>query len=247
MQRVRWASVALYYVYACAISWPFFWWRDVLDYEGFPAPRMLGNLILMWGPGIAALLCLWIFRRTHIRQITIRGTSILRSVIFLVTPLVVLIALSARDGPRAALDVAVLGVTGTFFITGEELGWRGFLQDALRPMRPAWRFLLIGVLWEAWHFTTRYHDRSLGQAVFVASTFMVFTILFAFLIGWAVERTRSLLVAIALHSIVDIVAERPGVDTLIAAGVAIAVWSWLLWSWAPRVPAAEAEFIVEAT
>jgi hypothetical protein len=40
-------------------------------------------------------------------------------------------------------------------ILGEELRWRGFLQDALRPLPPVKRFVLIGVMWEFWHFTTR--------------------------------------------------------------------------------------------
>ena len=40
-------------------------------------------------------------------------------------------------------------------ILGEELGWRGFLQDALRPLTPYKKYIIIGVMWELWHFTNR--------------------------------------------------------------------------------------------
>jgi hypothetical protein len=28
-EGVDWRAVAFYYLIACALSWPFFWWRDV--------------------------------------------------------------------------------------------------------------------------------------------------------------------------------------------------------------------------
>ena len=37
---------------------------------------------------------------------------------------------------------------------GEELGWRGFLQGSLRPLGRVRGYLLVALMWEAWHFTS---------------------------------------------------------------------------------------------
>jgi len=48
---------------------------------------------------------------------------------------------SVRIRPTALIAAFPMFVS----ILGEELGWRGFLQDALRPLSPVKRFVLIGV------------------------------------------------------------------------------------------------------
>ncbi len=57
-----WSSVALYYIVACAISWPLFWRLQVL---GLPT----SFFAIMWGPGIAAVATLLLFRSRHVRTI----------------------------------------------------------------------------------------------------------------------------------------------------------------------------------
>ena len=55
--RVDWKAVGLYYVLACAISWPSFWWRDMhtASWVAWRVPGFLRMAPIMWGPGIAAL------------------------------------------------------------------------------------------------------------------------------------------------------------------------------------------------
>ena len=83
------------------------------------------------------------------------GVSLNNSLAIVYAPLV---------GIRTAV-VGVLAVLGFFNILGEELGWRGFLQDALRPLPRGWRYLPIGILWEFWHFTNRTHGPDAGATV----------------------------------------------------------------------------------
>jgi hypothetical protein len=57
MTRQKWKFVVVYYILACAISWPFFWWKDVHgeSWDLSPIPEWIRFMGLMWGPGIAAL------------------------------------------------------------------------------------------------------------------------------------------------------------------------------------------------
>ena len=72
-EHVKWRSVALFYVLACALSWPFYWWRDMHPaswnasaFFSIPAPSPLSfiikNAVVMWGPGIAALVTIAIYK-----------------------------------------------------------------------------------------------------------------------------------------------------------------------------------------
>jgi membrane protease YdiL (CAAX protease family) len=235
--RVRWGAVALYVVCACAFSWPFFWWRDVLGWSGFPAPPTVGTFLIMWGPAVGAGLCAFAFRATHVRTVKLFGTDVKRSLLFWAAPTIALLALDAPRG-MGAIGAALLDVaTGSVLVLGEELGWRGFLQDALRPLGAATRYTIVGVIWELWHFTTRYHDHTPVQQVFVSASFLLVTIALAFAIGWSVDRSRSLLVAVAIHAGVDQVALAPDATKLVAAGIGLAVWAWVLATW--RAPTGE--------
>jgi membrane protease YdiL (CAAX protease family) len=215
MTRVNWKAVFIYYLLACAISWPFFWWKDIHtgNWALSNVPFWLRGMGLMWGTGIAALLCFLIFRKTHRRTITFWGNSRVRSVCFFVVP-VSLLALVHPPPDRlpfsAVVNPAATHLTPTLFVwaillafcwaLGEELGWRGFLQDALRPIPFFPRFLLLGVLWAFWHFTNYTANRPLKVvAITLAISYPAF-ILLAFLIGIAVERSHSLWVAVAIHA-----------------------------------------------
>lgn len=231
--QVRWLSVVVYYVLACAISWPFFWWRDIGHWEGWQGPNILRTAAIMWGPGIAGLLCMFLFRRSHIRTISLLGTDKIRSLVCWFAPLLLLAALGVKDeqGHYSHTFPLQLSVLAVFTVLGEEVGWRGFLQDAVRPLKPVYRYVLIGVLWELWHFTNRTHDRTVLQAVTLVAVFMVFTILLSWLIGMVVERSKSVLVAAAIHGWINLVVEFPGLTTYISAGVAVLLWLYLLKTW----------------
>src|SRR5688572_18249467 len=97
--RVHWLSVCVYYVLACAISWPFFWWRDMNSeaWRDWQIPQFIKTWSYMWGPGIAALICFFLFRKTHKKTIRFFGTSLFRSVLFYLMPI---------------LGLAIVGVEG---------------------------------------------------------------------------------------------------------------------------------------
>lgn len=242
--KVNWRSVAFYYLVACAFSWPFFWWRDIHSESwsswripfvtlNSPLTFILKTAIIMWGPGVAAILSLVIFRKTHHRTITFWGTSVSRSLAFYFVPIIfaLIVGVPMPDGSVNRLGTMALGVVTLFTMLGEELGWRGFLQDALRPLSPIKRYVLIGVLWEFWHFTNRTSHGSLKHIVLFLAIFYPLGIILSWLFGEATERGKSLLIAVTLHAWFDIVFTFPNTRTYIAVGLSIIFWILLLLSW----------------
>lgn len=233
--RVHWGAVAVYYGLACAISWPFFGWRDLFpeEWRSWGAPGILKNASYMWGPGLAAVATLIVFRRRHQRTVTFFGGAPLWALSFYLVPLFVRAAVGGD--PYEGMSGSVWPLAAALFamatILGEELGWRGFLQDALRPLTPWKRYVLIGLLWEAWHFTNRIHGRSAKQIVITLAISYPVVILLSVVIGWAVERSRSVLVATGLHLWVDLCFEPPSWTTAAVLGASLPFWFVMLRRW----------------
>jgi membrane protease YdiL (CAAX protease family) len=57
----------------------------------------------------------------------------------------------ARLVTNLAVNLPLLIVIGLLVSTGEELGWRGYLQPRLDELGVRYSFLLVGVLWAAFH------------------------------------------------------------------------------------------------
>lgn len=116
---------------------------------------------------------------------------------------------------------------------GEELGWRGYLQDTL-PGLPRWRrYALIAALWAAWHFTNLWAGRDGGELLRYLAWYLPLTVLLSVVIGEATARSRAVAVAVALHAWANLAWEFPGPDTMLVALAAVPFWAWLLWTW-PR-------------
>jgi len=186
----------------------------------------------MWGPGISAIICFLVFRKSHPRTITFFGSSVLKSIAFYVVPIIALAAFGVPgQGMNPHLFPLVFGALGFISILGEELGWRGFLQDALRPLPELARYGLIGIMWELWHFTNRMGHGALIQIVIRVSIWIAALILVSFIMGRATERSKSVVVAVTLHAWIDIFAEFNQTATYIIFGFAIPFWVYLLWQW----------------
>ncbi len=232
-RRVSWPAVCSYYAIACAISWPFFWWRDEspASWAAWTAPGFVKGLLPAAGPALAALAVFLLFRKTHRRVVTLVGTSAVRSAIFLVAPILVFGILgSGNDQPH--LTGLLYGTFLAVYGFGEELGWRGFLQDALRPLAPPLRYLSIGLLWGAWHFTTFLHG-SPRQIAIRLTMMIVLWVAGSWGIGQAVEQTRSVLVAAALHLGFNYITLLPTDKWLPLLGISVVVWIVVLrgWKW----------------
>lgn len=243
-EKVDWRAVGFFYALACALSWPFYWWRDIHPESwarwGLPGVSPSSPLtfiakmaVVMWGPGVAAILSLIVFKRTHRHTITFRGTSPLKSIAFYLVPILIAAAVGVPmpDGSINRLATVGLGLVTLFTVLGEELGWRGFLQDALRPLPRLQRYVLIGVMWEFWHFTNRTSHGSLRHVLLTLAIFYPLAIVLSWVIGEATEVGKSLLVAVTLHAWFDIAGTFPGPRTYTALALSIIFWIFLLLRW----------------
>lgn len=235
-KKVDWTSVIVYYVIACAFSWPFFWWRDMCteSWQHLGIPGFIKTWSYMWGPGVSALICLYLFRKSHHKTITFFGTSIYKSLLFYFVPIMAL----SIPGSTAGIDDInphlapwLLGIWGFISILGEELGWRGFLQDALAPVKPVYRFMLIGAMWELWHFTNRMGHGELQQIVVRVVIMMAACIVLSLILGIATDRSKSIMVAVTLHAWVDILADGGSPAVYIIFGLSVPFWFFMLRFW----------------
>jgi membrane protease YdiL (CAAX protease family) len=240
---IEWKWVIIFYALACAFSWPFFWWRDMApeSWNAWRLPGFLKTSTYMWGPGLAALIVMSLRGRGFPRTITFFGPARKWSLAFYIVPLCAVAAVYVPlMGPSVIAPTLLVGVVGLFNILGEELGWRGFLQDALRPLPRIGRYLLIGILWEAWHFTNRIHGRAAHEVALTLAVWYPSVIILSAVIGEAADRSRALLVAVTLHLWVDALFELPslfnGPAFLIYAvfGASSVFWLVLLWKWPSR-------------
>ena len=94
-----------------------------------------------------------------------------------------------------------LGLVVTF---GEEYGWRGFLQPALTKMGKIKGILLVGVIWGIWHWPIIWMGYNYPSHPYLGSFLMVlFCIGLAFLLGYAVLKSKAVWLAAFLHALVN--------------------------------------------
>ena len=228
---VRWDAVALFYVLACAVSWPAFWFRDMHReaWLAWEVPAILKGWIPAFGPAVGAAAALIVFRRSHRRTVSLLGSSAPRSLAFLAVPLVLLVGIGT-GGERPHLSGLVTAVSFVIYALGEEMGWRGVLQDALRPLPEPRRYVLVGLLWGAWHFTS-FLGGGAAAALVRHSWLIPLWILGSWGIGKAVDQTGSLLVAALLHLIFNFLRHLPSSTALPVLTVSAVAWTILLHSW----------------
>ena len=151
--RPNWRAIVTFYVLACALSWPFFWWRDVHtgSWKAFPLPEEIKDLT--WGPAVAALLVFWIMPATRRWAVSFFGPSWRRRSLLCRADPVAFIGYRIHSGALSYKLLYYLMIGGVSTL-GEELGWRGFLQGSLRPLGRVRGYLLVALMWEMWHFTS---------------------------------------------------------------------------------------------
>lgn len=170
-------------------------------------PPELG--LAQWGPGIAGLLMLLIFRRdNHQLSFFHRDTPPLRYLAAAaIPPGVVLIAgaigLLIRVSPDTAAEFGSLWLVilwAPLGALGEEIGWRGYLHRRLDTrMRGFTSSLVVGVLWATMHV----HFFGNGLAFMLVFTLMMIAIS---LVIYAVVRDTgfSILLATLFHLAINL-------------------------------------------
>jgi membrane protease YdiL (CAAX protease family) len=94
---------------------------------------------------------------------------------------------------KLPLDIVLIAV-----VTGlaEEPGWRGYAQPtANQRYRPLIAALVVSLIWAAWHLP----NALFGQTLTDTATHFLATVVNGFVLAWAYNSTRSVLVVMLLH------------------------------------------------
>ncbi|MGZ9225602.1 MAG: CPBP family intramembrane glutamic endopeptidase [Anaerolineales bacterium] len=148
--------ISVFYV----LTWLFLMLLGGIQQETGLLPAEIG--LAQWGPGIAALLMLLIFRKDgHKIVFFSKDTTVLRYLFAALIPvgvgLIVLLISSllplGTSATRMAYDSLLLLILwAPFGALGEEIGWRGYLHKTLdKRMRGLFSSLLVGILWMPIH------------------------------------------------------------------------------------------------
>jgi membrane protease YdiL (CAAX protease family) len=99
----------------------------------------------------------------------------------------------------------IAGITiNALFAFGEELGWRGFLLQELKPLGFARASLLIGFIWGLWHAPLILQGHNYPQHPVIGVFMMiVFCILLTPLLNYITLRAKSVIAAAIMHGSVN--------------------------------------------
>ena len=153
-------------------------------------------------------------------------------------------ALVSGQSPFALVaNLSVMAVVVIFFDSlirgplGEELGWRGYLQNELNKRFSLLKAsLIVGVIWSLWHLPLWFISGFQGiDLLLYIVFFMVGLIAFSVIIGFVYGRGRNLIYAILLHQMLNFSGRLLEMDELTVLGgtsavyVAIALMVTLIW------------------
>lgn len=175
-------------------------------------PACLGTL--------AATIFVLFIDKSYKKTITFLGNFKLKNIIIAFTPVITftIMGIDNTYGRNSHVFALYFALINLLYAVFEEIGWRGYLQDALRPLKQGYSFLIIGLLWWAWHF--RYNT------VFELIIFPLICIGGSFLIGLFTEKTKSYLTAGGLHCLIILLSDSGELtkEKMIASGLAILIW-----------------------
>ncbi|SHH66279.1 CPBP family intramembrane glutamic endopeptidase [Flavobacterium defluvii] len=98
----------------------------------------------------------------------------------------------------------------------EEIGWRGFLQEELKPLRTLYANLIIGLLWFIWHLNL---EMTASNLIFLGIIFFG-----TWGIGKIYNKTSSLLAVAGVHSLNNFFRNGLHQTELILIVVLLAIW-----------------------
>ncbi|MBD2755242.1 CPBP family glutamic-type intramembrane protease [Spirosoma validum] len=220
--QVDWKAVTFFYALACGISYGLHFLPNLN--EGILPRHNIFTYGL--GPILAALLTRRFFPKL-VQTVSVLGSSPAKAILFMAIPIVLstFIGIQNRAGQNEHVYGLLLGMSGLLYGFVEETGWRGFLQDALRPLPTFWRVMLIGLMHAGWHLTFLSDLSNVCGPRLGETGAVVALVLMAWGFGALIDTTKSLLVVACAHELMNIVGHP------VAIAVTLLIWIWLTRNW----------------
>jgi membrane protease YdiL (CAAX protease family) len=223
--KTNWKALVFYVLTATILSGIFR--EGNFDFYNTPNANIVTVLAFVvvfigGGPAIAALLSWKLFGRQN-RTVTFLGTWPLGAVVISVLPALVFAVIGYPNdfGMNPHVAGGLIGGLLFLYALGEEIGWRGYMHDALTP-RPFWlRAVIIAPVWMIWHLWFLEGSASLAAW----ATGFGFLLVAAFFLSWLVSESRSLLSSAGFHCVANIgflasIIDMPSSQRLKIAGIA---------------------------
>lgn len=100
---------------------------------------------------------------------------------------------------------------GSLFTFGEEVGWRGFLQEELKALGKIRSYFIVGMIWGIWQVPLIMAGYNYSGHPMLGSVYIViFSVLVSFVFGWLKDKSGSIWASTVAHSSLN----GPAVTTL---------------------------------
>lgn len=236
---INWKRVLLFLLIAITISNIFRF--DVFELkselEKLPTWIYILTSILLEGSGviIGALIIIPFLKKQRKTEISLFGTSKTKSLLMASIPILVLVVNGVKNDFEMNNHIygLVASIGTILYCIMEEYGWRGYLQEELKELKPWKKYLIIGFIWYLWHLTFL-TKASLGDNLF----FLGMMILGSWGIGQVAESTKSILASACFHMIIQIMMLNAlikdgidGTEKIIILGISIVIWFVIIKKW----------------
>ena len=237
--KISWKRILIFFIIATLISNIFRF--DIFELKSelkqLPAWIFILTSVILEGSGviIGALITISLLRENRKTEICLFGTSKSKSLIMAIIPIIIITIIGVKN--EFELDSHLYGfiaIIGTlFYCIMEEYGWRGYLQEELKPLIPWKKYLIIGIIWYLWHLTFL-TKATIGDNLF----FLAMMILGSWGIGQVAELTKSILASACFHLIIQIMMFNAliknginGTEKIIILVVSIGIWILIMKKW----------------
>ena len=238
-KNISWKRIMIFLILAITIS-------NIFRFDIFELETELKQLstwlfilisVLLEGSGviIGALVAIFLLRKKRKTEISLFGTSKSKSILMSVVPIIILTVIGVTN--EYAMNVHLYGfiaVVGTLiYCIMEEYGWRGYLQEELKAIKPWQKYFGIGFLWYLWHLTFL-TEATIGDNLF----FLGMMIFGSWGIGQVAESTKSIIASACFHLIIQIMMFnaliRNGIDgteKIIILVTSVTIWMLIIKKW----------------
>lgn len=187
----------IYFIIATTLS--SFFRLTLFDwYKGLTLPYGLTSIKYLLegvGPFIGAIIIFILFR--YKSSITTFGSSVKKSIVMISIPIILFSAFGVKNDQHLNIHYYgfIIGFIIALYCIFEESGWRGYLQDELKDLKPLYRYLIIGILWYAWHLTFITQYTTFLNEFKMLGLF----VLLSWGIGQIAEKTHSVIASSCFH------------------------------------------------
>lgn len=238
-KQIGWKRIVLFLLIAITISnvFRFDIFEIKSELERLPTWIFIIISILLEGIGviIGALIAISLLKKERKTEITLLGTSKSKSMIMVTIPIILIPIIGVKND--YALEAHLYGfiaiIATLLYCILEEYGWRGYLQEELKMVKPWKKYLIIGFIWYVWHLTFL-TKATLGDNIF----FFAMMVFGSWGIGQVAESTKSIVASACFHLIIQIMMFNAkfkngidGIEKLIILGVSVGIWFVIIKKW----------------